>query len=164
MSQDITSAWEDAEAQTADEISIEDMDKLVVQYTEMRADYEAKKKVSTEAHKEMEKAKALVIQALIACKKSTYSVDGIGRVSKVAKEKITVPKTLDDKLKLFEYIASKHGAEFLTSMQSVNYNTLNSFYKEELESIEGPQKAEFVLPGVGAPTVEESLSFTKEKK
>lgn len=74
------------------------------------------------------------------------------------KESVKVPKTLEDKLALFEYLRS---LGLFDEMVSMNSMTLNSFYKTMSEEALAKGILEFRMPGVEAPTSYKQLKMRK---
>lgn len=146
--------WEQTESN--DPMTLEQMDQLVKQMKEARAKYEAAKKLSGDAYKELEDIENKVVASLKAAGKSKYNVDGIGTVSWYVKESFTTPKVNEDKTRLFNYIKEKYGPDVLMSMVSIHSATLNSFANKETEN------GVMEIPGLAAPTGTEILSFRKE--
>lgn len=146
-------AWNAVAEHATGPIDVGQLDALVAAYKEARDDYDAKKKISNEAHTKSEGLKAQVLAALKAAKKSKYHVDGIGTVYQTQKFQVTMPKGLTEKQQLFRFLQErKIHLEFLT----VNHQTLNSLFNEERD-----KDPAFKLPGVADPVLEEGLSFRK---
>lgn len=133
-------------------ISLSAMDALVKTYKTAREDYEAAKRVASEKNAVKEEAEYKLVAALKAAGKKSYKVDGLGTFSVVFKEVVTVPVSLDKKRELFKWIGEQHGNDVLETMLGINYQTLNSFYNQEMERIKDPA---FKMPGLDAPTTRE---------
>lgn len=71
---------------------------------------------------------------------------------------VRIPQTVEDKLKLFEYLKQKN---IFNELVGVNAQTLNSFYKSELEKAIERGDDEWKLPGVGEPVITETLYVRK---
>lgn len=147
--------WQEIVPETAS--TLEEMDQLIARYKAARTDYEDKKQVSNEAHAVYKEIEAQVIDALKANKRTKYQVDDLGTAYIISKEVYATPKSNDDKVRLFEYIAGKHGADALLGLQSINSQTLNSWANKEAEA------GVMSIPGLDAPTLHESLGFKKGK-
>lgn len=90
----------------------------------------------------------------------SFSVPGIGSVTKKDNFSFKTPKTLEEKEALFNYIKDKYGEDVLKSKLSINSVHLNAWAKEELENHQDDPL--FSIPGLGEPTHYETLSFTKK--
>lgn len=144
--------------QPVESISLETMDKLVQDLADLRAKHKAAKDVASEIYKELAEAEQLVINALKVSGKKKYENEHVGRVNIVVKETYATPKTNEDKQKLFDYIDRKYGADVLISLLGINHQTLNSWANKETE-----QDPLVQIPGLQAPTSEETLRFTSKK-
>lgn len=131
------------------------MDQLIKQLHEARAKYEELKKISTEAYHQLEEVERKVIGALSHNNRTKYQVEGIGMVYLSHKEVWSVPKTVEDKRRLFSYISDKHGADALDAMLSIHHATLNSFANKETES------GQMQIPGLAEPTSTTTLNFRR---
>lgn len=137
-------------------VSLEQMNELVVSLRAARDEYDARKKLATEAHNVLEEIETKVIQTLQAAKMSKYEVAGVASVSISHRESFTTPKTNEQKKELFDYIKTKFGPESLMSMVSINSQTLNAWATRESEA--GVMK----IPGLEAPTATETLSVRRK--
>lgn len=160
---DVASAWAQAEAETAENVDIEELDTVVREYFDARTAYEEASAESKRLNKEKDAAQARLLDYLKRTKKSKYSVDGIGTVLIANKYSIRVPKTIEEKKKLFHYIREQYGMDVLYSKLGIHSGALNAFYNEEAEAY-AARGEDFELPGVGAPTAMESVKLIKERK
>lgn len=150
-------AWGNPD-QPVQEITLEQLDTLAARIKEHRELYEAAKKASSEAHGRLEILENEMIALLKAAGRKSYPAPGIGNVGYREKEQYTVPKDLDAKRALFNYISDKYGRDVLASMLSINHQTINSWANKETEAGEVQQ-----IPGLDQPTMIETFYFTKEK-
>ena len=144
-----------AEATT---VTVEQLDAMVVNYTTKRKAYEDAKKISTEHYHELEKAETSLQNTLKAMNKKSYKLEGVGTFTRVMKEVIATPKTIEDKRHLWNWISEKYDRDVLDDMLSINHAKLNSFYRQEAEKSDDPA---FAVPGIAAPTAVENVSFRK---
>jgi hypothetical protein len=92
--------------------------------------------------------------------KTQYKAEGVGLCVIKKKMSVTTPKDADSKKEFFNWIKEKFGEIGFWSYVSINSQTLNSLYNEQLEQAEDPST--FVVAGL-APAVEyKQLSFTKK--
>lgn len=139
--------------------SIKEIDELSLQYVKARAEYEAKKTAASEAYKEVEKLEFDLLDKLSKAGKNQWRMDGVGLFSVKTTMNVTTPKTLENKLALFDYVMSKYGKEVVADKFAMHSKSLQGFYNEELQASSDPSL--FVLPGIDAPTASQSLSFRK---
>lgn len=151
-----SAAWEDT-PQEMTEVTINELDNLVKEVALQRADYEAKKKASTEAHDKYEEMSQKLIGLLKACGRTTHTVPGVGMVRFATKEMYRVPASLEAKKELFAYIENKYGTEALTEMVSIHAAKINAWANSEIEENPGLQ-----IPGLEAPTTTETFYFNKK--
>lgn len=81
---------------------------------------------------------------------------GGGTVSLVTRYSVRTPKEPEDKEALFEYLRSK-GDDVYYHYVSVNSQSLQSFYKAELEQAKEAGDFDFKVPGVGEPVASVTL-------
>ncbi len=123
---------------------------------------EAKAKYSL-AYKEAEKIDNQILQALKDAGKTKYFADGYGTASIDRKPVVRVPSSIEAKKKFFAHLRSL-GEDILFSMTTVNSNTLNSWFKAQLEEASSKGILGFSVPGIDDPTTRETLRFTNERK
>lgn len=138
-----------------------ELDKLIQEMREAEEEYDRAKAISSEKNAIREEKRQLVLDTLKACGKSKYHVDGLGTASLVTTMSVNTPKTVEEKRELFKYIRSQHGDDALMALLSINYQSLNSFVRTELETHKDDPA--FTVPGVGAPKAETDIRFRSEK-
>ena len=143
-------------AEERPQLTLQEMDDLVIQLRNKRDAYERAKDASNEAHDEYEKQRKVVIDALKSQARTNYSVAGVAQVVLKTKEVYKVPPGTEQKRLLFNYIRGKYGDESLMSMLSINHASLNSWANKETED-----GTVMTIPGLEQPTMDETLSITK---
>ncbi len=156
MSDELYKEWQEASSES---VSLAELDKLVEDYKKKREAYDAAKKVSGELYSISEEAENKILSVLKAANKKSYKVDGIGTVTRVQKQIVTVPKDVEQKRALFNWIKEQYGVDVLDEMVSINHQKLNGFYNEEVEKHKSNPL--FAIAGLDAPTDVENLSFRK---
>lgn len=126
-----------------------------------RAQYDDAKKISSSLHKEFKEQELAVMEALKSIDKKKYFVDDIGTISVKNTWTVTTPKTIEDKRALLGYIKDTYGDDTMVAKMTVNSNTLNAFYNEEMKIHE--DDVAFVVPGLTEPLLRESLSVVKPR-
>ena len=150
-------------AEPKEDISVATLKALVSNMRAMKDAYDAVKKLSSEAHEHFREAEQLVISAMEASGQKKFNIPGMGTLSMVNKYQVTVPKDVESKRLLFRYIRENYGPDVLDEYRSVNYQSLNSFYKQEAEVAESEGR-DFDLPGVDDPTVKVETRWRADKK
>lgn len=85
-------------------------------------------------------------------------VKGHGTLYIMNRFTVQTPKSLEDKRALFHYLSDKG---IFDEMVSVNSQTLNSFYKTEMEQAIAEGNVDFKIPGVGDPVHSKKLCVKK---
>lgn len=142
-----------------EDVTIGELDAAIEKVQVAKTDYEAKKKVSNEAHAELEKAKFEALSMLDRAGKSSYKVDGIGTVSIANKLKVKMPVGPEQKAVFFNWLKENEGVEAFNHYLTVNYNALNALYNMKFEESEA--KDEFKIPGISDPESIKEIRFRK---
>ena len=105
--------------------------------------------------------KAEALKKMEAAEIDKFNVPEHGTIYRQKKFSIKVPKDPTAKQALFDYIEAEKGEDVLHNMTSINSQTLNSFYKEELELAKERQDVDWKLPGIGEPSVYYDMGMRK---
>jgi hypothetical protein len=143
-----------------EKLTLKALDDLVAAYVRARSKYDRAKTLSNAREKKKYEAEMRLVEALRANGKKSYSVTGLGLVSRREKFSVRVP-TGDAKRAFFEYL-QKRGEDVFYTLATVNYQSLNSFYVSEMEAAEAKGVFPFVLPGIEEPVSNEGITFRKE--
>lgn len=84
-----------------------------------------------------------------------------GTVIRSKKFSVQTPKTTDQKAAFFQWLKDK-GDEVYWQYVTVNSQSLNSLYKEEMDIAKEEGNIDFVIPGILEPTYYEQLSKRKK--
>lgn len=142
-------------------ITVEKLDELIREMKRLDDEKDAQKEVLAGHTARYEDARSAVLSALKSVGKSKYYVDGLGTAFVATRYSFKTPKETSEKAALYDYITATHGEDVLGAMVSINSMTLNAFCKKELEAALDKGDADFLIPGVGAPTAEEKVNFRK---
>lgn len=154
--EDQLSQWDQATS-APENLTVEQMDDMVRDLRDAKDVYDSFNEQAEEAKKAYEAKRKILLDALRTLKRDNYSVDGFGLAYISRKEVYTVPKTNDDKNKLFTYIKEKYGPDALMSMVGIHSATLTSWANKETETGDVMQ-----IPGLEQPTMIETLNFRKK--
>jgi len=138
------------------ELNVSEVDNAIKELALLKADYEAKKKVSSEAHGLYQEQVAVVLEMLEKMGKKSFKTDGIATVSKNTSMSVTTPKSHEDKALLFKWLKDHLGAEGYLTYASVNSQSLNALYNSHYD--ESEDKENFKIDGVGEPIERVTLS------
>lgn len=141
------------------ELTVAQIDTAIKAYALLREDYEEKKDASTNAKNLMDKQEDVILEMLDKVGKKSFTLDGVGVVTKKTSFSVTTPKTNEDKALLFKWLKENLGADGFLAYASVNSASLNSLYNTMYE--EATNKMEFKIDGVGEPTDRVTLSFRR---
>ena len=139
------------------QITVAEMDNLIERLREAKADYKAKSDEAKLAKEAYDDLQLKLLAALEELDKDTYIAKS-GRITRVRKLAVRVPKTLDEKRAFFQWLRDNRGEEVADSYMSVNSQSLNTLYNTLTE--EYASRGEILdIDGVETPTYRESLSF-----
>jgi len=128
---------------------------------EQRAAVEKAKDALAVVSKAFEDAKRDVLKAMDVMELDKQHVPGLGVVYRQKSFSVKVPKGLDQKEALFKWIEEHKGKDVLDTLLSINSQTLNSFYKAELEAAKEAGDYNFALPGIDTPEVYYTIGMKK---
>jgi hypothetical protein len=150
--------WDEVNEESST-VSVADLDFAVREYKALRDVYDEKKKESNIAHEQMEASKATLMTLLSQAGKERYYVEDVGTVSVSKRMVVRMPRDLENKAKLIDYLRQKGiDLEFLT----VNHNSLNSWYNEEARAL-AARGLDPVVPGITEVESMEVLSVRKNR-
>jgi len=140
------------------EMNVTEFDALCTQAFEQRAKI---KEMEDALGAEEAKKKAIERQILSLMEhfeKEKHHLKGYGLIYTESRFTVQTPKTLDDKRLLFGHLKERG---IFDEMVSVNSQTLNSYYKTEMEAAIGRGDSDYQLPGVGEPNHMKTIKFKK---
>lgn len=140
-------------------ITIDDMKAQVALIDKLRREEDEVRKIHKNATSKTEEAEARMLAMLEASNLKNFRSDD-GLVSVGYRTSVRTPKTPEDRKALFDYL-QKIGV--YDQMITVNSQTLNSFYKEELEKAKEAGADDFEIPGLNEVTIAPILSFRRSK-
>lgn len=139
-------------------VALQDLNNTAKKFFEQKAKI-AKMKEDQKAQQEiLDDLESKILSVFEAHEMEKLHIPGHGLLYETARFTVPTPKSLDDKTKFFDYLKER-GIFF--EMASVNSQTLNSFYKAELERAVAEGNSDFKLPGIGEPSHVKSLSSRK---
>lgn len=154
--QDMFTEFESESAVEADEITLSQLDEYIKKLVSLRAEYDEAKKRSSEINTLVEEQESFVLGILNKLNRNSYDAEGVAKVTKCMATTYKVPKELSSKKELFDYIKGKHGPDTLMNMVSINHQTLNSWAKQELQTVS-------TIPGLELPTSMEYIQVRRSK-
>jgi len=106
-----------------------------------------------DASKVFEELKGKAMKAMEVMELDKQHVPGCGTIYRQKNFSVKVPKSPAEKEALFNWIAEHKGKDVLDNMISIHSQSLNSFYKSELEIAKEAGNVDFKIPGIDMPEV-----------
>lgn len=154
---DIFDEFEEASQEEVSDVTLKELDGHIKNLLELRDEYDVAKKKASEINSKVEEKENFVLDLLNKVGRSSYEAEGLAKVTKCIQTSYKVPKDIDKKQALFNYIKGKYGADALMGIVSINSQTLNSWAKTELADPE--VKA---IPGLDLPTSNEYIAVRRK--
>lgn len=142
----------------SEDISIEVFQKLGEELFELR---ELKQKFEDETSKVSEKLEAKKRELLTIMEKAgldNQRIAGLGIVYTQSKFTVSMPKDPEKKKDFFNYLREKGIFEDTVTVHS---NTLNSYYKTEMDNAIEAGNTDFKIPGLDEPKLVKTLNMRK---
>jgi hypothetical protein len=152
------SEWDDKRAP----VSTDALKELIATMRVAHLEYEAAKDVSNKLKEKYDELEAKVTSTLQGAGLKRFDVPGVGSCVIASKFSVRVPKDVESKRALFQYIREHYGANVLDEFRTINYQTLNAWFNKEAEA-HGQDKKAFSVPGIEAPTEESYIQFRRDK-
>lgn len=144
------------------EITVAQLEQAAKNIFDLRAEVDQDKNALKAKQEVLDTLEAETLDLLKAAKLDKF-VASVGTVGRSARSWVTLPQTLEDKLRLLDWLkANGRYEEYVT----VNSNSINSLFQEEWDKVKqyDPEAAmDFRIPGLSEPKLKEQLRFTKAK-
>jgi hypothetical protein len=134
-------------------VSVEELKQLVVKLDEARIDYEKKRITAQEQNTVVEELEGRIISTLEALNLKAFKGEN-GTVEIAYRTSVKIPKGLG-KEEFYNYLKEQG---IFDTLVSVNSNTLNAWYKEELKKA-SDEKRLLRIPGLDTPTTSPILKL-----
>lgn len=138
-------------------VTIEELNGMAAKIDELRRKEAEAKLIVKGISEELEKAEHTMIEVLSDNGMTSYK-SPVGTCSISFRTSVKVPKTDTDRQAFFQYLRDKGVYD---SMITVNSQTINSFYKAELELAKEAGDDSFSIPGLSEVTLNQVLSFRR---
>ena len=139
--------------------SLLEMEALMELLAEAKSQLEELADVEKKIQENRKKLENQILKKLKEVGNTSY-VSKFGRASIKTTLSYKIPKDLEAKEQLFEYIKSK-GDDVYMSLLSVNSQTLNAWAKQETQNAIESGVFPFSIPGLDEPISYETISFRK---
>lgn len=148
------------EAPVAADVTLNDLEALCAQIATERSICDQISAVKKEQDRKLEDQERKLLDLLRALEKTSYQ-SKVGTFSVSHRLSVRIPGTPEARTAFFDYLKNRGLFE---QMITVNSATLNSFYKNEFEiAKEQGDGMDFEMPGIGEPSISETISFRKAK-
>lgn len=143
-----------------DQITMHELDLLGQVIFKQRQVCEEQEKVLTSCKEKLAKMQAEMLSVLEKFGRTNYAIPGQGMLIKSERLTVTLPETPDDKEAFYNYLKEKNLFE---DVVTVNYMTLNAFYKKEFEiAAEEGRAVGFKIPGINEPKMFVTLKCVRK--
>lgn len=142
-------------------MEIKELQEKIRRLKDERDQYDAMKKTLEQIGNTCDAIEAEILAHFEENDMTSFRVDGVALISVSEKLTVKTPKTPEDKIAFFNYLKETKGEEVMLHYQTVNSQSLNSFFKAEMESKTDEEKLTFNLPGIEAPSMFKKLSVRK---
>lgn len=150
-------------ASPTEDVSVSKVDALVKVYRELR---DRKDELSQELktlNEEVDLVESKLLDVLNKTGKKNWEVPGAGLVYKSVKLEVRFPEKIEDRKKVEAYVRKQYGEEMRGTLFTINYQSLNKFFKEEYDkACERGQGDSFKIPGLDSPTSREIIGFRRK--
>lgn len=142
----------------AELLTFKDLEDLCKKCFDKREEIEKLEAEAKEMNAELDGLKERLAEYLTDLDKTSYD-SSVGKVTIKNIFTVPVPKSPESKEEFFGYLKSRG---MFDSLISIHSQTLNAFYKAELEIANQEGKLDFKIPGLDEPYHKRSLSFRRK--
>lgn len=139
------------------EIALDEFNLLCREIWNKKLECDEFDKLASEKKKELEELKTRALAFMENSTIDKFSVKGFGNISVMARSSVKVPAG-EERQKFFNYLREQGTFE---NMVTVNSNTLNAWYQQELESAITRGDVDFKIPGIEEPKIYKTLTLRK---
>ena len=122
---ELFSEFEEASAVDASSVTLQELDNHIKELMELRELYDVEKKKASETNAKVEEKENFILDLLTALGRHSYEAEGVAKVTKCIQTSYKVPKEIDKKQALFNYIKGKYGRDALMGLVSINSASLS---------------------------------------
>jgi hypothetical protein len=140
------------------EVSLTEFQELGEKLFQARKEFDEAQAIADEKSKKVEELKYKVLSIMEEAGLENQSIAGYGKIFVQNRFTVSFPKDPEKKGKFFEYLQNKGIFE---DMVSVNSQTLNSWYKAEMEAAVEAGNADFRISGLDEPKLVKTLAMRK---
>lgn len=146
------------EHKTNTDINVQDFENLCAEVFALKQKHEAVEQELSKISEEMDAKKQKIMSIFDSMGKEKHFVGGLGTLYIQNRFAVSMPPDPGKKREFFDYLRKKGIFEDLVT---VNYQTLNAYYKKELDAAAEEGNESFVIPGIGEPKLTKILAVRK---
>ena len=140
-------------------MQIDEFKALCTELFKKRAELETLQEQEKALSKDVEGLKHRIISVMDAMELENFHVPGLGKVYTQDRFNVSMPKDPEARQRLFAYLKDK---KILSKMVTINHQTLNAWYKEEMQAAVDGGQLDFKVPGIEESSHVRILSLRKE--
>ncbi len=141
-------------------LTLTEMETLVSDWLATEAELDAQKKaIIAPLQTKLDALEGKLLEQLEAAGIKSYSAKAV-TVTRAVRYTVATPKTPAEKGAYFDWVRGK-SEDLYWAQMSVNSQTLNSFYKEQMEIAKDAGDMDFAIPGLGEPQAKPYLMRRK---
>lgn len=142
-------------------VTVEDLDKLLVELLTKEDECDAQKEVMTKLNKEYSALEYKIAAYLKDLGREEY-IHAVGKFQIKTKWRVNLPQSDMDKKQFFDHLRERG---IFDKFATVNSNSLNALYRQDWEAAkERGEEMTFAMPGIPAPVFETAPEFKRSKK
>lgn len=143
-------------------VTLADLNERIAEAYALDAELEELKRTLIEPkRKRLEDLENLILQTLADHDMSSYKSPN-GTVVRSLRYSVRTPKSLEEKTAFFEWLNRAKGREVYWNYVTINSQSLNAFYKAEMEAAKESGDFDFKIPGLAEPEASPVLSRRKK--
>lgn len=152
--------WEDEPKKELSQVTVAEFEQLCADLVTQKEAVERAKEALAAENAKKGNIELKIMQYLQAMDRKNYK-SKLGTVTVVREVSYALPKSDSDRESFFDYLKKQGDFE---RMITVHSKTFNSYVKEKFETAKNEGRAlDFRIPGVGEPSIYESLRMLKGK-
>ena len=142
-----------------EDMTMSELEEICRKAYEKKVEIESLEDIISKLKGELEGYKDILVEHLNHFEKSSYD-SGFGRITVKNITSVSSPKDPESREHFFNYLKEKGSFE---DMISVNSKTLNSWYKQEMDTAIAEGRIDFQIPGLPEPYTKQTITFAKKK-
>ncbi len=141
-------------------LSLTEMEALVADWLATEAELDVQKKaIIVPLQTRLDALEDKILEQLEVAGIKSYQAKAV-TVTRAIRYTVTTPKTPEEKGAYFDWVRKK-SEDLYWAQMSVNSQTLNSFYKEQMEIAKDAGDMDFAIPGLSEPQAKPYLMRRK---